>query len=432
MQAGFAKAPITPPIGTRMMGFGSRDRDHGCTAIHDDIFTRAVYLQHGGEAALIVGLDLCFIGRADADRLKSAIGQRLGLAPQQILLNTSHNHVGPAVGTWHSAGYIPPDHGYLKTLDAAVISVASQAREAAREVTVSAGVGRSALPMSRRVRHEDGTVTMGPNPDGAIYDAVPICLLKDLAGEPVCLLFSVSCHPVIMVGFEVSAEYPGAAMDRLDAYLGTTASLFLQGAGADANVSVKCTDGETWREGTWEDVAEAGQMVADEVIRPLEAGLMEIEPQLRTHLIEVEWPLQPALGHDAYLAVATAAETDEIRRLWAQSILKRIERGEPLPTSVPLLVQGLQLGAGLRIIGVEGELVAGLGKLIQDFYAEGFTFPLGYCNGEGLYLPTSEMIDEGGYEVVSYWEYGYPAPLAKGFEGILTEALQELRADGIE
>jgi len=116
----------------------------------------------------------------------------------------------------------------------------------------------------------------------------------------------------------------------------------------------------------------------------------------------------------------------------AQSILERIERGEPLPTSVPILIQGVQLGKGLRIVGVEGEMVAGLGILIRDFYAEGITFPLGYSNGEGLYMPTSDMIDEGGYEVVSYWEYRYPAPLAKGFESILTQALEQLRASGVE
>jgi len=248
---------------------------------------------------------------------------------------------------------------------------------------------------------------------------VPICLLKDLAGEPVCLLFAVSCHPVIMSGFEVSAEYPGAAMDRLDAHLGTSASLFLQGAGADANVSV--------RRGTWEDVAEAGEMVADEVIQPLEAGLVEIEPQVRTHLMEVQWPLQPALDQDAYVAVAEDPQGDEIRRLWAQSILDRMQRGEPLPTSVPILIQGVQLGTGLRIIGVEGEMVAGLGILIRDFYGEGITFPLGYSNGEGLYMPTSNMMDEGGYEVVSFWEYGYPSRLTPGFEETMLATLADLR-----
>ena len=41
------------------------------------------------------------------------------------------------------------------------------------------------------------------------------------------------------------------------------------------------------------------------------------------------------------------------------------------------------------------------------------------------------MLDEGGYEVDSYWEYGFPAPLAKGFEQVLFQALKDLRTAGI-
>ena len=74
----------------------------------------------------------------------------------------------------------------------------------------------------------------------------------------------------------------------------------------------------------------------------------------------------------------------------------------------------------------------GYGPLIIDFFGAGVTFPLGYRNGEGLYLPASDQIDEGGYEVVSYWEYGWPSKLAKGFEEILEGVLQQIRADGVE
>jgi hypothetical protein len=41
------------------------------------------------------------------------------------------------------------------------------------------------------------------------------------------------------------------------------------------------------------------------------------------------------------------------------------------------------------------------------------------------------MLDEGGMEPESYWEYGYPAPLAKGMEACADEALTKLRAAGI-
>jgi hypothetical protein len=120
-----------------------------------------------------------------------------------------------------------------------------------------------------------------------------------------------------------------------------------------------------------------------------------------------------------------------VRRWWAQRIVATLARGEQLPSAVELVVQGIRIGEGLRLVALEGEPVAGYGALMERFYGSGITFPLGYSNGEGLYLPTSEMLDEGGYEVGSFWEYGFPARLAQGFEGILTEALEKLREAGI-
>ena len=61
----------------------------------------------------------------------------------------------------------------------------------------------------------------------------------------------------------------------------------------------------------------------------------------------------------------------------------------------------------------------------------GVTYAMVYSDGCQLYLPTSAMLDEGGYEVESYWEYRQPAPLAKGLEKILTATLGQLRDRGI-
>jgi len=86
----------------------------------------------------------------------------------------------------------------------------------------------------------------------------------------------------------------------------------------------------------------------------------------------------------------------------------------------------------VRLVGLEGEAVAELGTLIEEFFGGGITFPLGYANGAQLYLPTSPMLDEGGYEAVSYHEYRQPASLAKGMEGIVKDALCQLGERGIQ
>lgn len=431
MKAGFGKLAITPPIGTAMMGFGDRDRAHGCEGIHDDLFVRALSLSHADEEALILSFDLCFLGREEADRFKGAIGREIDLSPRQVLLNTSHNHVGPSVGRWAWADYTPPDQPYLRQLEKAVVEAACRAREAAREVTVWAGATRSRLPMNRRRKTDDGAVLLAPNPGGEVYDLLPLCLFKDVRGAPVCLLFSVSCHPVVTSGFMISAEYPGVTADRLDAYLGAQASMFLQGVGGDANPSVVGDSKEDWRTGTWEDVQKAGEMVSREVVQGIEDGLVQVDPGLCCAALETHWPLAPSMGRSGYEALLAEPDSSELLRQWAERQIATLKRAGQLSSDVPITVQGIQLGKGVRLVGIEGEPVSEFGVLIQAFYEEGVTFPLGCTNGAQLYLPTSEMLDEGGYEVESYYEYGYPAPLAPGMERILTQALKWLRAAGI-
>ena len=294
-----------------------------------------------------------------------------------------------------------------------------------------AGAARSALPVSRRKRDANGRVLFAPNRGGAVCDHLPICFLWNVAGECVALLFSVSCHPSSTSGLQISADYPGVAMKRLDSYLGSPCSLFLQGMGGDAEPSVVAR-GEQWVSGTWDDIARGGRIVAQEVIQALQKGLAPMEPEIQSCSIETEWALEPAPDRSGYKVIESREGVSSPKRLWAERQIERFDRAQVLPKAVKVTLHGLQLGKGLRLIGIEGEAVAELGLLMLSFYDDGITFPLGYTNGAQLYLPTTPMLDEGGYEVESYWEYGLPAPLTKGTEDILRDGLRELRACGVE
>ncbi len=434
MRAGFASAKITPPLGTTMMGFGGRDMAHGCTGVHDDIYVRALCLEHGDERALIMGFDLCFLGREEADRYKGAIARRIDLSPRQILLNTSHNHVGPSVGTWYSAGYEPPDRLYLSDLERATVRAAREACASMREVTLWSGLTRSALPMNRR-RNEGGRTINAPNPAGKVYDWLPLCLLKDASGQPVCLLLSVSTHPSMMTGWEISGEYPGEAMRRLDKHLGRACSLFLQGVGGDSKPSVIGKGADRWQPGTWALMEQAGDMVAREAIEAIERGLQRVEPDLQSASTEMVWPLEKAPQRDDFEQIVSktqpADRKKDVRCMWAARQIELLERYGKLAESVTLTAHGVQLGRGLRLLGIEGEAVHEWGFIIERFYGNGVIFPLGYTDGTGLYLPTSRMLPEGGYEVVSFWEYGLPARLAAGMEQAVAKALDELKECGI-
>ncbi len=431
MKAGFSKADITPPLGTMMMGVGGRDTESGCTDIHDPIFARAAWFSHDDESALIVSFDLCFLGRDDSDRLKGVIGRELDLSPRQILLTATHSHVSPAVGQWHSAGFRRPDSLYLRALESATLDAARNARATAREATLWTGSGRSRLPMCRRL-WKHGVMENAPNPQGFVDDSLSVCLVKDEGGKPLALLFAVAAHPSIVRGFEISAEFPGVACDRLDNYLGSEASLFLQGAGGDSKPSTIAAKNATWNwDANWPEMAETGNVLAHEVINLIETGLTRVEPKIETALIETFWPLQAAPARDELEEIANAPNDDPTRIAWAQRQIECLDKYGNLPNAASVLFQGVQLGKGLRLIAIEGEPVSHYGRMMQEAFAGGTTFSLGYANGEAMYLVTSPMLDEGGMEPQSYWEYGMPAPLAFGMESVVEDALTRLLELGI-
>lgn len=436
MRAGFSRVSMNPPRGTRMMGFGSRDRGPGSESIRDDIYTRALYLAHNGEEAVVVAFDMCFIGREDSDRFKGVIGRLLDLKPRQILLIASHSHVGPASGYWAYGDYMPHDRLYLQELETAVVQAENEAKARAREVVLTAGMGRSQVPMSRRRPMPNGSIENRPFPEGIVCDALPVCLFTGCDGRPVACLFSISAHPSIVSGTAISAEYPGVATDRVDSHLGAECSMFLQGCGGDGKTSVAGKERDTWLSDDWDVVERVGRKLGDEVIALLDAGLKRIEPGLKSALAETHWPLEAYDRNEfeeraAGLKPGAPVNDQGIYELWGARQLDLLDRGRNLPGAASVLIQGIRLGDGLRIAAIEGEPVAEHGLNILVFYGEGVTFPLGYSNGEAMYLPVFRQLPEGGYEVVAYPEYSYPARLAPGMEEIVNRTLESFKARGI-
>ncbi len=425
MKAGFAKRCVNPPIGMPMEGLNQKEVSQ---AIHDDLFVRTLFLEHGKEEAVIVSFDLLFFERPVIDRYKGALGRTLELRPDQIFINTTHTHAGPRMTRWSYSG--EPEALYLEQLEEALLSAAVEARKRCRPVTIWAGETRTQLPVSRRRINQEGKAEWKPFPEGVVCDALPWCLLKDEAGAVVSLLFSVACHPSMIYLPAISAEYPGVAMRILNEHFGTEGSFFLQGAAGDTKPRHVATD-ERWRDGTWEEMEAAGAEVAEAVICSVNAGAVRAEPELQTFLLDVDWPLEAPPTKAALVALAANEAVRRERRIWAGDMLERLDRKGELPRVVPVGLHFLQLGKGLRLLGVEGEVLARLGLRMLEIYDKGITFALGYTNGTQIYMPVTEELGEEGYEVVSFWEYHHPAISAEGCEKPLLEALRQARDSGL-
>src|SRR3954447_5785212 len=95
-RAGAARADITPPVGIyhRMWGAAVHDR---ATGVHRPLLATLLWLEPpdgpiADKAQLVVAVDLCLLDGADMQRVREAVGTRIGIGPAQVQIALSHTH----------------------------------------------------------------------------------------------------------------------------------------------------------------------------------------------------------------------------------------------------------------------------------------------------------------------------------------------------
>ncbi len=71
LRVGFAKVSMTPSIGIPMDGYALRTSPS--KGIHDELYARALYVEHGNEAISMVVLDLLYITQDLLVRIRRAV-----------------------------------------------------------------------------------------------------------------------------------------------------------------------------------------------------------------------------------------------------------------------------------------------------------------------------------------------------------------------
>lgn len=220
--AGVAVVGLETPPGLPMMGYGARE---GVAAGRRDALTaRALHLESAGGAALLVECDLCLMAPAQVARVRAALRVRTGLAERQILVGCIHTHSGPdtGLGALLSGGAEPP---HVAPLLEAAVRAGERAFAARRPARL--GVGHARARIGRNRRREDGP-----------FDEDVLVVRVDTAeGAPRAVLFVHGCHPTALghENLDYSADWPGAARERVEARLSGATALFALGAHADVD-----------------------------------------------------------------------------------------------------------------------------------------------------------------------------------------------------
>jgi neutral ceramidase len=396
VRAGVGRTIVTPPVGTRMGGYGARD--HGCEGVHDDLTATALLLDDGQTRIGIVAVDAVGLATDSVARIR-ALAEQHGILPgQHVTVCCSHTHSGPATREWGAGG--PPNQEYVRVLEGLAATALVQAARHLQPVEATLAFGEAGFNINRRRPTERG-VQMLPNPEGPVDRRVTVLRLNhvdDPSGEraPLALVFSYSCHPTVMgaANYWISADYPGQARRLLEAACaadGGGLALFLQGCCANVRPNLTGPDGR-FRGGTFAELRRLGYALGAEVLRASQAGTMLPLAPLAAASRTVPLPLRP---------LRTARE-----RPWVAAAATDGGPLEPppgFPAKIEAEVQVLRLG-DFWIVALPGEIFVETGWRIAAALPSGRerTLVTSYSNGAVGYVPTPEALQEGGYEAFPF------------------------------
>lgn len=418
LRAGAAISEITLPVGATNGGVIARGGP--ATAIHDELFARAIVLDDGLTRLAIVVCDLRMIGRPVVDRAKGLAAAATGIDRDHIIISATHTHAAPAVIGMHTS---QDDRGYAELVSA---GIADAVRSAVKNLApAQVGWGFGAAPQhvfNRRWLMKKGAI--GPNPfgetgeqvkmnppaggdlvkpAGPVDPQVSVLSIQHADGRPLALLANYGLHYV--GGYErgqVSADYFGLFARRVGKLLAADdhdpppVGIMSNGTSGDVN-NINFREKRP-RMPPWEKMRLVAHELAEEAVRA--QGKIKHVKRVELKAAATELSLAVRRPDEKRLAWArqTLAAAKNLKRptrveVYAQEALHLAD----FPARVPVKLAAFRIGA-LRIAAIPCEVFAETGLAIKNDNAAKPTFTIELANGYNGYLPTPRQHELGGYE----------------------------------
>lgn len=407
MKAGFAEIDITPPLGTRKIGWikvieGKR--------VADPLFARAAVFTSGGTTLGFIQLDLLSTRWEEVASIRQSIQSRYGVPAQNVMVCATHNHGGPAIAT---IGDVLADEEYIQTMAAKAVSVFGQAFEsrceaeigAARAMEFNAGFNRRVILRSGIVRthgHFSDPETLCL--EGPVDPEVFVLAARSIDGKPLGALVNFACHPAHHGGDDAfSAGWPGVMANALKAQ-GWPVPMFLNGAAGNISTS------DPERNGFDPDMEAVGRCVADSALRALKQIKYTRDVTLGSSAQSVSLPYRRYTDEEvkgtlrgAQRFVDPSAYDRGMPKLLAMIAQRKAQTAEVLSLSIN----------EYDFVAIPAEPFVELGLKIKEQGHPRRAVVVGYANGMVGYVPHAEAFKRGGYET-TFCNWSRLAPEAGG------------------
>jgi hypothetical protein len=390
-KAGVASTIITPTESIWLAGYGGRT--HSSEGTLNDLWIKALALQDAeGSQSVLVTMDLEEIPKSLSDRVKGQLNTKFRLSKAQVILNVSHTHSSPVLEGFGDIYPLNSDQTikikkYTDQLVEKIIILVGKALHSMEPVKLYSGNGITRFQVNRRNNNESllnsETELKGPND----Y-SVPVIKVVNNSEKIIAIAFGYACHNTVLSGYQWSGDYAGFAQSELEKmYPGVTA-LFFQGGGGDQNPLPR-------RSAAF--AKQYGQTLASAVESVIKEDMRELSPQLFTSYKEIKLPLSTPPAKEELLEMEKRFSGYQKR--WATRQLDQLNKGGSLMTSYPYPIQIWRLGDQTMMM-LGGEAVIEYAIQLKQIFGQDI-FVLGYSNDVMAYIPSSAIINEGGYEGAS-------------------------------
>jgi hypothetical protein len=427
---GVAVVDITPEYPIRLVGYGSRKTES--EGIASRLKARALAIgdddhdgNGGGGPAVLLAVDNCAVGSNVTEQVAGRLKNKVGLKRERFVVCSTHTHCGPALTSeldFIFGSPIPADQKaridrYTGELIDALEKAVLAALAARSPASLAWGQGRVGFAANRRVLKDGRWVNFGVNPNGPIDDSLPVMRATDSSGKVRAVLFGYACHCTTLGGEfnKVCAEWAGYACDQIEQTSPGAVALGIIGCGADANPEP--------RRGL-DDAKQHGLTAGREVDRLVKSTLSPLPGRIDARFRKLALPLEPSPSR-ATLEERTKRAGAE--GYLAQTLLKRLDRGEALPTAVPYSVQSWCFGDEMAMVFLAGEVVVDYALRLKWEVDPNRLWIAAYSNDVPCYIASRRILSEGGYEAdLSMVFYGHPSRLAPATEDTIIEAVHAI------
>ncbi|MFP4249254.1 MAG: hypothetical protein ACLFU7_06325, partial [Armatimonadota bacterium] len=242
-----------------------------------------------------------------------------------------------------------------------------------------------------------------------------------------------ACHPTSKNKLLISADWPGQVAqglkDELDAGVMTA---FAQGAGGSVMPRMHERDGEEQYEAYWREVAGGiAEFVRSGAMEPIELDLATNEREFALPYDDARIPsrdelLNMASPYDTEIPDGFRPANRSIVRLWARDLLEQMRTGT-IPAAFRMHITHWRLNEDLQMVAMSGEVTAEVGRAVKDLFPDRETLFLGYCTYTDAYIPTAEMLPQGGHEALgSMCFHERPAPFVPEIDEIIEREVRAL------